>query len=197
MTVNLVDVARMTSKIRSFLETDLLSILADCDLRAASNALVAAQGAEDKRSALWSVLNHLEAAEAKYELGLTGLLRADSAEVIFYLEAVRALILLGLEDHGLVRGCFDRCVSIAKIHNSNQSAAGLRDILAANNPANWLRMYRFEASAIGKAAREFDVYRFWHELGYCDYDSRAHAVNDNSSPFHLEVPTSDMTGPGL
>lgn len=196
--VDLIQVATMTSRIRSFLEVDLPTLLTECDLRAAANALVAARGAADQRSALWSVLNHLEAAEAKYELGLTGLMRAEAAQAIFYLQGVRALILLGLEDHGLVQGCFNRCVAIAEIHNANQRRAGLRDVLAANNPANWLRMYRSESSAIGKAARAFDVYQFWHELGYCDYDaSRAHAVYDNPSPFNLEVPTSDMSGPGL
>lgn len=178
--VNLIQVISTAQQIRSFLEEDLLTILTEADLRAASNALIAAQGATDKRNAYWSVLTHLEAAEAKLELQMPG----GATRMIFYLQAVRAIILKGMNDDGLVKACFDRCVSMAKRHNKALDRSGFRDFLSSINPRNWLRAFR-GPSSIQQAANDFDVDMFWHKLGFCEYHRAMRGMVYSASPLHL------------
>lgn len=185
MAVNLIQVISTAQQIRSFLEDDLLTILTEADLRAASNALIAAQGATDKRNAYWSVLTHLEAAEAKLELQIPGIDRTDAARMIFYLQALRAIILKGMNDDGLVKACFDRCVSIAKRHNVAFKSSNLGDTLSSYNPRNWVRAFR-GPSSIQQAANSFDVDMFWHQLGYCEYHAPMDGMMHWDSPLRLE-----------
>jgi hypothetical protein len=164
--MDLIKIARNSTAISKFLQEDLSAYLTRCDLLAASNALKEAGMAIDKRSAYWSVVNHLEAAEAKCESAMSGITRSQTAEVLIYIAAIRALVLKDLGEHRLVRGALDKSLRIVEKYNRDHDAHEMSDIVSSWNPANWVSLWRHLNRSPGREAGEFNANDFWVALGY-------------------------------
>jgi len=62
--VNLVPVMNVAKSLDDFIDNELGEALCDVNLHAAAEALKKSSSASDKKSQIWSVINHLESAEA-------------------------------------------------------------------------------------------------------------------------------------
>ncbi len=166
--MDLVGAAKTINTIRQFMKEDLASLLARYDLVAAQNSLAQVDHAIDKRAVYWSTLNHLEAAEAKYEGQLKGSQRFQAAQALIYIASIRAIILTYLGEPHLVRGCLERSLLVVKTQNDNawKTQSQIADVFAAWNPANMYGLWRYIRSPLGQAARSFKANDFWVTLGH-------------------------------
>lgn len=166
--MDLLTVVRTSAAISRFVEKDLRAYLGVLDMQAASNALQSAQLANDKRSAYWSVVNHLESAESKFQEGLNTPHRFQAAQSVVYTLALKAIVYRYLGEEELVKRCFEASADTVARQNelawkgSNQ----FLDIFSWWNPGNWAKMIRFNSSELGKEAKSFAPEPFWKELGY-------------------------------
>ena len=164
--MTLTEVVRTSTAIKNFIERDLLSHLAQLNLSAAASAMAAVQDARDKTSALWSVINHLEAAEATYYAKLSTCQRFEAAQCLLYVKALKAVIYRALGEEKLVKRELDTSVGIVDKQNHDAWNNQIKDIVAGWNPGNWFALARHINSEPGKTARAFEAGTFWMQLGY-------------------------------
>jgi hypothetical protein len=167
----LVDVVMNAAAISKFVQQDLSTLLAELDMRAASLALSRVAMANDKRSAIWSVIPHLVSAEAKFEADMVTSHRFQAAQSLLYLHALRATILRDLGDEeAQVSDAFVCSQRVVAEQNAAawRVANQVKDIVTAWNPSHWVRLYRYINSPLGQKARSFEASLFWERLGYTE-----------------------------
>ncbi len=166
--MTLVEVVKTSNAIKKFIEEDLLSHLAQINLSAAASAMAAVNHAEDKRSAIWSVINHLEATEAIYYAKLNTFHRFEAAQCLLYIKALKAVVYHSLGEGKLVKREFDSSLEVVAKQNRDAYLGGnqLKGIFSSWNPANWFALARHINSEPGKTARAFKPASFWEEFGY-------------------------------
>lgn len=64
MAIDLILLLRTSSSLKKFIDKDLHSTLIDSGIQSAHIAMISSETARDKKSHLWSALNHLESSEA-------------------------------------------------------------------------------------------------------------------------------------
>ena len=161
---DLIAAVRTASTIKRLVERDLGQILIDADLDAASAALSGLERARDKRSVYWSTINHVESAEAKLRGRLKTGDALSSAQVLFYLSAIKALIFRYLDEEGLARKCLTDSLDIVETYNRNVQGFRVQIgyVLSFWNPTRWLA----SGSNVRKTADAFRPAEFWEAFGY-------------------------------
>jgi ATP-dependent DNA ligase len=166
--MGLVEVVRTSAALKRFIDQDLQSHLGRLNLAAAANAMASAQEAKDKRSALWSVVNHLETAEATYYSLLNTSRRFEGAQCLLYTKALKATLFRSLDEEALVKREFEGSKEVVLKQNHDVWDNQMKDLVAGWNPGNWISLIRHINTEPGKTARAFEPALFWEQLGYKD-----------------------------
>ena len=166
--ISLNDVVDSGLKIKGYVERDLVSVLAGYDLQAAALALKEVSRAEDKHAALWSVLNHLRAAEVKYESQIARPGSRDWAHITLYVIAIRSVIFRYLDEESLVKQCFERSVELAEMQRQviYSGSFQTRQLISLYNPYYWGKSVLRKSSRIQKDAYSLNLKSFWSRMGY-------------------------------
>lgn len=162
--MDLLTAAKSLTYLKKFIEDDLKTQIVNLHFSAVESALDAVKYANDKKSAYWSVITHLEDVEQAVLSQLKSIRITEVANQYLYVCALKALIYKYLNENNLVRKCFDDSLALVKKAQAhmNSLAFGLNLFKGVTTPRNWTLI--FKPAALERAANQFNPRQFWHDM---------------------------------
>ncbi len=156
--MDLITVIKATSKLKQFVEKDLIFHLAAIQLSAAASALSNVEFAKDKRLIYISCINHLEDAEALYKSKIKSAERDEACYHYYYVSALKAIIWKYLEEDDLIIKCCNDCLEVER-----QRVANDKGSIEAYNPKKLISVIRtvLSKNEFQVQSRRFNSNEFW------------------------------------